>query len=67
MRIKELFQGIAMGLMDGLKRYAAFYVITSLWWDAMRAAGNAILLLAFAGPLITTLRRFQRRFQFVLE
>ena len=49
------------------KRYAVFYAITSLWWDVMRAAGNAVLLLLFGGPLLVTLRRFQRRFQFTLS
>lgn len=55
-----------LGLLQGLRRYALFYVLTSLWWDAMRSIGNAILLLLFAAPLIGTLRRFQRRFQFTL-
>ena len=55
------------GLVEGLKRYAAFYVLTSLWWDALRAGGNAVLLLLLGGPLLITLRRFQRRFQFVLQ
>jgi energy-coupling factor transport system substrate-specific component len=64
---ENLYWRPGLSLLEGLKRYAVFYAVTSLWWDAMRAAGNAILILAFGGPLIVTLRRFQRRFQFVLE
>ena len=56
-----------MGLIAGLRRYAVFYALTSLWWDVMRSAGNAILILFFGGPLLVTLRRFQRRFQFTLS
>ncbi|MHB0878061.1 MAG: ECF transporter S component [Anaerolineae bacterium] len=56
-----------MGLIAGLRRYAVFYALTSLWWDVMRSAGNAVLVLLFGGPLLVTLRRFQRRFQFTLS
>lgn len=55
-----------LSLLSGLKRYAVFYAVTSLWWDIMRSAGNAALLLLFGHPLLVTLRRFQRRFQFTL-
>lgn len=54
------------GLAEGLRRYLAFYLLTSAWWDAMRAAGNALLLVLFGRALTTTLRRYQRRFQFTL-
>jgi len=63
---QDVYWRPGMGLLDGLRRYAIFYLITSLWWDVMRSAGNAVLLLFFGAPLITTLRRFQRRFQFKL-
>jgi len=55
-----------LNLVQGLRRYAVFYALTSLWWDAMRAGGNAVLLLVFGGPLLRTLRRFRKRFQFSL-
>jgi energy-coupling factor transport system substrate-specific component len=54
------------GLVEGLRRYAAFYLLTSAWWDAMRSVGNAILIGLFGPALVTTLRRYQRRFQFTL-
>ena len=43
-----------------------FYVVTSLWWDAARAAGNALLILLFGGAVLRVLRRFKRRFAFEL-
>lgn len=54
------------GLVDGLRRYLAFYVLTSLWWDAMRSVGNAVLLALFGPALVTILRRYQQRFHFSL-
>ena len=54
--------GIA--LAETLKRYAAFYVATSLVWDLMRAGGNAALMAAFGLPVLRVLRRFHRRFAF---
>lgn len=51
----------------GVRRYAAFYVLTSLWWDLGRAGGNAVLLYLFSKPLLQLLRRFGRRFRFALQ
>ncbi|MEE8522691.1 MAG: ECF transporter S component [Thermoanaerobaculia bacterium] len=53
-----------IGLTETLVRYAVFYLATSSWWDAGRAVGNVILLLALGPPVLRLLRRFQRRFQF---
>jgi energy-coupling factor transport system substrate-specific component len=50
--------------MDGLTRYAAFYLATSLVWDVLRLVGNAALTFAFALPTLRALRRFQQRFAF---
>jgi energy-coupling factor transport system substrate-specific component len=50
-----------LGMGEILKRYAAFYLITSLWWDAARAVGNAVLIVAIGPALIKTLVRFKRR------
>jgi energy-coupling factor transport system substrate-specific component len=54
-------------LVETLKRYAVFYVVTSLWWDLARAVGNFVLLLIFAGPVVRLLRRFQQRFFFEVQ
>ncbi len=54
--------GIA--LIETLKRYAVFYLATSLVWDLMRAGGNLLITLAFGLPTLRVLRRFKRRFAF---
>lgn len=51
-------------LHDGLARYAAFYLATSLLWDLFGALGNLTLLLALGLPTIRALRRFRDRFHF---
>lgn len=56
-----------IGLGDTLRRYAAFYLATSLVWDLAAAIGNALLLAAFGGPILRVLRRFERRFAFVIH
>jgi energy-coupling factor transport system substrate-specific component len=53
-----------LGPADALRRYALFYVATSLWWDAIRAIGNVALVLLFGNAILKILRRFQRRFHF---
>jgi energy-coupling factor transport system substrate-specific component len=53
-----------IGLGDTLRRYVAFYLTTSLAWDAVRAVGNVSLVLALGAPTLRALRRFQRRFAF---
>ena len=53
-----------IGLGETLARYGVFYVVTSLAWDLARAAGNVVLLLALAKPMIKALHRFRRRFHF---
>jgi energy-coupling factor transport system substrate-specific component len=53
-----------LALWEGLRRYAVFYLTTSLWWDLGRAGGNALLILLFGRSILRLLRRFQRRFQF---
>lgn len=57
--------GLSLGEM--LRRYGVFYGVTSLWWDAFRAGGNAVLLLLLAEPLLRILGRFQRRITIVWE
>lgn len=52
------------GFLVTLQRYLAFYLVTSLVWDVIAAAGNALLVLAFGAPALKALRRFQLRFSF---
>lgn len=60
----EMFWQPGLALIETLRRYALFYVVTSLWWDLARAAGNFVLLLLLATPVLRLLRRFQQRFFF---
>ncbi len=53
-----------MSALEGLRRYAVFYVISSLAWDAMRAAGNVALIGVMGLPMLRILRRFRDRFTF---
>jgi energy-coupling factor transport system substrate-specific component len=53
-----------MGVVDSVQRYAVFYVVTSLFWDAFRGFGNAALIVAFGLPTLRALRRFRQRFDF---
>ncbi len=52
------------GLIGVLQHYAAFYLVTSLAWDAAAALGNLVLLLAFGAPALRALLRFKQRFEF---
>jgi energy-coupling factor transport system substrate-specific component len=52
-----------ISVADTLRRYATFYVITSLVWDLFAALGNALLIALFGRPTLRALRRFKRRFQ----
>jgi energy-coupling factor transport system substrate-specific component len=56
-----------MSLLDGLRRYAAYYLVTSLAWDLAGAAGNLLLMLAFGAPALRALKRFRQRFTFVYQ
>lgn len=56
-----------IGLGETLSRYAAFYVATSLGWDAVRAVGNVTLILLLGAPTVRALTRFRRRFDFDVE
>ena len=50
-----------MGLGATLERYWAFYVATSLPWDAAAALTNALLICVTGVALMRTLRRFAHR------
>lgn len=49
-------------LSETIRRFAGFYLATSLFYDAFRALGNVLLIAALAGPVIGALARFRRRF-----
>jgi energy-coupling factor transport system substrate-specific component len=63
----EMYWQPGLSLGATLQRYALFYAFTSLWWDLARAAGNLVLLLLFAAPVLRLLRRFQQRFFFEVK
>lgn len=51
-------------LAEVVRRYAAFYALTSLVWDSVAVVGNVALTLAFGASVLSALRRFQQRFDF---
>jgi len=53
-----------LGLLATLQRYLAYYLVTSLVWDAIAAIGNVLLILTFGAPALRALRRFRQRFEF---
>jgi energy-coupling factor transport system substrate-specific component len=53
-----------LGFPATLRNYLAFYLVTSLVWDAIAALGNLLLLLLLGGPALRSLRRFRQRFEF---
>lgn len=52
------------GLGGTLARYGAFYLLTSLVWDSMAAAGNVVLLAILGIPAVRALSRFHDRMTF---
>jgi energy-coupling factor transport system substrate-specific component len=56
-----------LGLAATVARYGRYYLVTSLAWDSMRAAGNAVLLGALGPSLLRVLDRFRRRAKVVWE
>ncbi|HMQ35350.1 MAG TPA: ECF transporter S component, partial [Chloroflexaceae bacterium] len=56
-----------LGLGETLRRYGAFYLLTSFAWDSARALGNAALILVLGRPVLKELRRFKARFSFTVE
>jgi energy-coupling factor transport system substrate-specific component len=61
---QEMFWSPGMEVGETLARFGIFYGVTSLVWDAVRAVGNAALILVLGAPLLRVLRRFERRFRF---
>lgn len=56
-----------MSLAESLDRYWAFYVATSLAWDAAGALANAVIILIVGKPLMATLRRYSARLEPITE
>ncbi len=56
--------GTSPDLITSLSAYGVFYVATSSWWDATRALGNLVLILAFGPAILRSLERFRERFSF---
>lgn len=56
-----------MSLATTLQHYWAFYVATSLPWDAASALANAGLILLTGAVVLRTLRRFAHRLEPVVE
>ena len=56
-----------LGLGETLRRYALFYLVTSLAWDLTRAGGNVALILLLGPATVRALRRFRRRFHFEVQ
>lgn len=53
-----------VGLAETLRRYAVYYLATSLLWDIFAVGGNVLLMLAFGAATLAALRRFRQRFDF---
>jgi energy-coupling factor transport system substrate-specific component len=51
----------ALGAGANLRHYAAYYMATSLGWDAFRAIGNVVLVVILGRPLLATLDRAGKR------
>jgi energy-coupling factor transport system substrate-specific component len=57
-----LYWSPGLSLGETLRHYGQFYLVTSLWYDAFRAVGNAALILVVGGPVLRTLERYRDRF-----
>jgi energy-coupling factor transport system substrate-specific component len=53
-----------LSLVETLEKYRAFYLLTSLPYDAFRGLANAVLILLIGKPVIELLQRHRRRFSF---
>ncbi|MFN8017499.1 MAG: ECF transporter S component [Acidimicrobiales bacterium] len=52
-----------MSVAETFRRYWAFYVATSLAWDAAGAFANAVIIVIVGKPLMGTLRRYAGRLE----
>ena len=51
-----------IGVLEALRRYWNFYLITSFGWDLARSVCNAVLIAILGGPLLRAMLRFRQRF-----
>ncbi len=63
----DLSWSASLTAAETLARYARYYLVTSLVWDTMRAAGNFALILLLGTSLVAVLDRFRRRARVVWE
>ncbi len=56
-----------LGVADSVRRYAAYYLATSLLWDLGAALGNVILIATLGLPTVRALKRFRGRMQFQVQ
>jgi energy-coupling factor transport system substrate-specific component len=57
-----LYWSPGLDFAETVRRYASFYLVTSLAYDLFRAAGNVVLTLLLGGPILIVLERFRSRF-----
>jgi energy-coupling factor transport system substrate-specific component len=53
-----------MPTLMSLAHFGRFYVVTSLLYDSFRAAGNVLMVLLLAAPVVAALGRVRARFSF---
>ena len=63
----EMYWQPGLSARETVQRYLVYYALTSSWWDAGRALGNAALIAFFGAPVLRLLRRFGARFTFYVE
>jgi energy-coupling factor transport system substrate-specific component len=50
-----------MSAADSLAQFGRYYVLTSVVWDAFRAAGDSVAVLVFGAPVLMALGRLRAR------
>jgi energy-coupling factor transport system substrate-specific component len=61
--VPQLGWSAALPPLTAVIHFAKYYLVTSLGYDAFRAAGNLLMVAAFGLPVLAGLRRLARRFQ----
>lgn len=51
-----------LGVIETLRRYWNYYLLTSLGWDLLRSVCNAVVVAFLGAPLLRALLRFKERF-----
>jgi energy-coupling factor transport system substrate-specific component len=52
----------SLSTTESIDHYVRFYAVTSIWYDALRAIANVVLIAVFGGPILKTLERYRRQF-----